>query len=728
MKTATSDSRVSQALSQANNFENQQPNSRRVRALAISSLCAIGALVYGIFVRSVGFYWDDWPVVWVYNALGSQGVLKYFTGNRPFSGWIYARLAPFFGISPVGWQAANVGVRCLASIVLYLLFCELWPKRRDVAWIVAALVLLYPGFTQQAIALTYLSQNSSFLFLVTSFFLTVLALGRPRYRWPLIVISIALGVWSYLITEYFVGLEFVRLVLIYVYIFKEGYFDRQRLQSALLKWSPYAAAWVGYVFWRSFLFHEIHYNPIADKNVSYLLTRALHNPIKEIGGIVANAIHNVVMGSFYAFLRPFMADAISPSGGKLSWVIGFVVVGISLFTLQRLTISDEPRASSVTSAQRSRGFLRDSIAMSIVGICLGGLPFISGQSAFFGRELSFGDRFTFPFMLPACIAFACFLTCVLPGKRSKAIVLGLIFFAFSVFQVQSMNLYRHDWLGQKSLFWQLAWRFPGIKPETTIFVDGLSPSIDSGETPGLLDMLYKRDDHEGKLDYFLFDMRHLPDGKQSYQASAPIVRRLRSFTFVGSTSESVVSWLSPDGTLRVVTPTTAGEIVQAPMLSAGVSHVSHPEEITTATDGVPGGPLLRLFGSEPVHEWTYFYQKAELERQLQHWDAVASLGDEAVQRRYRPTDVSEWFPFIDGYAHARRYQTAEELTETMLKESPESIAALSSLWLHCSHECSSSPELDDALRRLENKLILNTRQPSIGVRQVSEGIAADPKP
>ena len=154
MKTAMSDSRVSQTLSPANNLHLEQSGLRRMHAIAIASLCALGALIYGVFVRTVGFYWDDWPVVWVYNALGSQGVTRYFTGNRPFSGWMYARLFPFLGISPVGWQAANVGARCLASIVLYLLFCELWPRRKDAAWIVAALVLLYPGFTQQAVALT----------------------------------------------------------------------------------------------------------------------------------------------------------------------------------------------------------------------------------------------------------------------------------------------------------------------------------------------------------------------------------------------------------------------------------------------------------------------------------------------------------------------------------------------------------------------------------------------
>ena len=169
----------------------------------------------------------------------------------------------------------------------------------------------------------------------------------------------------------------------------------------------------------------------------------------------------------------------------------------------------------------------------------------------------------------------------------------------------------------------------------------------------------------------------------------------------------MVSWLSPYGTLRVITPSTAGEIVQAPLLCASLAHLSHPEEITTDTQGLPHGPLLKLFGAEPKHEWPYFYQKAELERQLQHWEAVVLLGEDAVKQGYAPTDPSEWFPFIEGYAHAHRYRTAEELTDRVLKASPEAISALSSFWLHCSRECSPSSELTDTLHRLGDTLILS---------------------
>ena len=470
MKTERSDSTVFRTMLPAKRFHGELRDLRRAHIVAISSLCAIGALVYGIFIRSVGFYWDDWPVIWVYNGLGTQGITRYFAGNRPVSGWIYAALAPLLGISPVGWQAVNVGIRCIASVVLYVLFCALWPRHKDLAWIVAVLVLLYPGFSQQAIALTYLSQNLSFLLFVVSLLLTVFALARPRYKWLFLLAALTSGVGSYLITEYFVGLEFMRLVIISV--FGEGEFDRKKLQLALLKWSPYAAAcWAAYIIWRSFIFHEVHYGPIGDKNIGYLLSSMLRSPVREFGGLVSNGMHNITMAAVYAFLRPFMAGAISPSGrwGTLSWLIASVVVGISLYTLRWLTAFVKPAGMAETPFETSRGFLWGGTAMSIVGLCFAGLPFVSGQTVGFESSLSFGDRFTLPFMLPACIALACFLAWGVTGGRSKAILVGLVLFAFSVFQVQCMNSYRHEWLAQKSLFWQLAWRLPGVKLGTTIF-------------------------------------------------------------------------------------------------------------------------------------------------------------------------------------------------------------------------------------------------------------------
>jgi hypothetical protein len=227
----------------------------RTDALAISSLFAIGALVYGVFIPTLGFYWDDWLVIWVYHALGPQGLAKYFAGERPGFGWIYANLAPILGIAPIGWHVVALAIRCASSAVLFVIFCALWPRQKDVAWLLGTLVLLYPGFTQQSIALIYLPHHLGFLLFVVSLATTVFSITTPAYRWLFLSISLVTEGCSYLITEYFFGLELFRLLIIGVLTSRECTArDLKKLGATLITWSPYAAVWTLYVVWRAFVF------------------------------------------------------------------------------------------------------------------------------------------------------------------------------------------------------------------------------------------------------------------------------------------------------------------------------------------------------------------------------------------------------------------------------------------------------------------------------------------
>lgn len=56
------------------------------------------------------------------------------------------------------------------------------------------------------------------------------------------------------------------------------------------------------------------------------------------------------------------------------------------------------------------------------------------------------------------------------------------------------------------------------------------------------------------------------------------------------------------------------------------------------------------FGSEPAHDWCYYYQKASLARQIGDWNEVVRLGEEASTLELSPVDEIEWMPFLEGYA------------------------------------------------------------------------------
>jgi hypothetical protein len=67
--------------------------------------------------------------------------------------------------------------------------------------------------------------------------------------------------------------------------------------------------------------------------------------------------------------------------------------------------------------------------------------------------------------------------------------------------------------------------------------------------------------------------------------------------------------------------------------------------------GTSSIPSSVIFGSEPAHDWCYFYQQMDLARQKMDWQAGADLADEAISLGLEPSDVTEWLPALEAYAH-----------------------------------------------------------------------------
>jgi len=70
-----------------------------------------------------------------------------------------------------------------------------------------------------------------------------------------------------------------------------------------------------------------------------------------------------------------------------------------------------------------------------------------------------------------------------------------------------------------------------------------------------------------------------------------------------------------------------------------------------------------IFGPEPEHDWCYFYQKAELARQYGDWETIVELGDQVEKNGFTPAVGMEYEPFIEGYAHQGKWETAYLLTK-----------------------------------------------------------------
>jgi hypothetical protein len=168
----------------------------------------------------------------------------------------------------------------------------------------------------------------------------------------------------------------------------------------------------------------------------------------------------------------------------------------------------------------------------------------------------------------------------------------------------------------------------------------------------------------GDLPYALLYTRTRLDGASlpALEPGQPVSFEYRTVRFKGSTLQALTILVPPNACLHVLDPVYAGgdTYEREPRFLREAIPLSKPELIL-AHAGLPEMPVA-LFGNEPPHTWCYYYEKAELARQVGDWETVAALGNEARAQGYLPGDALEWLPFIEGYVLTRDYESARELS------------------------------------------------------------------
>jgi hypothetical protein len=100
-----------------------------------------------------------------------------------------------------------------------------------------------------------------------------------------------------------------------------------------------------------------------------------------------------------------------------------------------------------------------------------------------------------------------------------------------------------------------------------------------------------------------------------------------------------------------------------------------------------------IYGPEPEHGWCFYFQKADLARQMGDWDEVVILGNKAFKLDDYPNDPIERFVFIEGYAHVGDWDRAIEYSKVSYRVSKDYVGPLlCQLWERIEAETDQSPE------------------------------------
>jgi hypothetical protein len=651
------------------NWKRVQP---RLESLSVSrwfypvALLLIGLLTYAYQIASLGFYWDDWEVVFLLNAKSPALLHGYFAFDRPFA-WPYQVMYAAFGLSPVAWHLATLLLRWGGVLLFYLSLKQIWPRLEGLLRWLGALLLVYPGFFQQSTSAAYNRHFTAFFLFMLSIYLMVLAVRQPRRAWWLLPLSWIAGFLQIFTIEYFAGLELVRPAILWLLIREQGRTGtRQAMRKTLMIWLPFVGLFALYLWWRLALFpatistreYAGDFKMLADFQSSYL------------AGLMA-LLTRFALDLLYSVVQVWTAGLTAQAGftflSKAAWfalALGAVVAAL-FAAFQRAT------ASAENDGTRPR---RELFLLGAWTFLVSGLPvwLTSRQLSGSGR---WDDRFALAMMFGAVLMAGAAIWWLVQEPRRR-LVLSLLLLLSVAAQALIVNRYRLDWQEQRDYYWQLYWRAPALQPGTAVIsFEQPSMMVPGYDTSYALNVLYGGNASGGSMPYWFFTNDHalnfdlVPGKRISYT--------FRNLEFKGSTSDAIaVIHQGENRCLQVLDGAYAGE----PFYEEGQELLPPLSNVSRIGPEAAGPPNRQVFGAEPPHGWCYFFEKADLARQMGDWETVLKLEKQARAQGFAPGFGAEYVPFVEAHARTGDWQKAYDLSLAAQKTVKDMEPLLCSTW------------------------------------------------
>jgi hypothetical protein len=661
--------------------------TQRSVPLALLVLCI---LAYGPLLARLGFYWDDWPWIWISHAFGPQGVLKIDQGYRPLAGvilWLGEMLA---GNSPLLWQILNLVFRWLSGLALWWALRKIFPASWEkVVWI-AFIFMVYPGFRQQ-----FISINSSrhILPLAIYFFslgFMVWALQERRRYWLLTATALLLQALSMLSTEYYYGLELIRPVILWIVLRPLEKSNLGSLKQTLKYWVPYLSLFMAIVVWRYIVSPQGNYPVVITDDFA---NQPWGVTVEAIGRIYQASLTTALLAWSKLFEFPTLPDI----GLQRMFLYGALVL-ISLFLSLAYLLKLEK------DKQEARIWIT-ALGLGLLSIFVAGLPFLV-TGIWVGLNFP-SDRTTLPMAFGASLLLVGVIDW-LARKRTIKIVLISLLVGLSVGVHYSTAIaYEKDWQVQSSLYRQLVIRIPGLKPGTALFYEYTTVLQDMHFTDNSLvaplNWMYFPDYNGGKLPVSILDLREREKkALPALQDGRPVVQDYGKFDFSSLPGNALVLQFSTPGCLQVLLPENAGLYPHLPDSLSRAVQYSNVGVIVDNPDQPAQMPEAIL--EESVPDWCYYFEKADLARQLGDWQKVVELGNQAFALQDYPKAPTERLPFIQGYGYSGMWARAEELTWETLDLDLETKPLLCSAWMDLIENTPDSVDKNGAVSRLMARL------------------------
>lgn len=661
-------------------------------------LLAVCFLAFGLQIKDLGFYQDDWQEVWYGRSFGPTFFVRFFAAERPFNAYIHILTNTLAGDRPLSWHLLALAARWLSALAFWWALRVLWPNRRSqTAWI-SLLYAVYPLFKEQALAVTY----APFFLLLALHFVSEAAMLRAvrasgNRRWGWILLSLATAAPPLLSLEHFFPLELLRPAFLWI-VYSEGRPPlAERLRRTFLSWLPFLAGALLFLIWRLFIFQFPTYQPE--------LTDALReNPASALVGLAQTIIQDSFEVTLFAWVQTIeFARTIAPqvTARIKFWALILGSAALTAFFLYHLKFhggdhrDDDPEA----------GWSLQAILLGIYGLLIMGWPAWYTQLKI-DLEIS-GDRFTLVYMPVMSILVVGLLERLIRTRLQKVVLLGVLVGLAVGMHYDTATRFVQVTREHTEFFHQLTWRIPSLEPGT-LFLTNPFPSEFSGSSQftSALNWVYDERPDRSQLDYMWFYIpERLGGDLPSLEPGTEVIKGYRTVDYTGSTDQALAVFYKPPGCLLVIDPEIHGRLARLPDYLREAAQISHLDRIQSG--GIyPGKTVESIFGAATGQSWCYYFEKADLARQQGDWETVTQLADQALSAGSMPASNRDWeyFPFIEGYAQNGEWDQALRLSRKVAKGMPAANPAQCALWERIAAQTSAGSEWDAALAKTQEIL------------------------
>ena len=615
-------------------------------------------ITYGVSIPKLGYYHDDWFVLWSGQARGAQSIIPLFSTDRPFMGVVYSFVYRLLGNTIVNWHLYALLWRFIGGLAFFWILRLIWPNQKYMTTLMTVLFIIYPGFLSQPNANTKQNHLYGFGTALLSIALMLQGMKTNKRGWKIFcsLLSLILTANYLFIYEYMIGFEGTRLILLGYVLYQEGFKDIRLLAKEIIKraW-PYWVVTAGFLYWRIFIFEGSRNATDVSGLAGSYLSNFRYMSIRVILETAKDFLDTTI---FAWFVEPYQLLSLAPySNLAFALLIAGLVAALVLlymFLFKKWWGADDNEAETPR-------LMKDFIWMGAFVVLCAIVPVILSdrQVELYDPYKSYGLH-----PIPGVVLFVVGLMLMLQPKFRRLILIALIGISVST-QILNADYWAQYWKIQREMAWQMTWRAPDIKADTLVMAyisGGYNPQQDY-EIWGPLNLIYNPSPAKVpaiQAEVLNSDTSYSILKKDVLNNHVRDIKLHRDFNnlLLLSIPSSISCMHVIDGQLPVYSASES-------LLVEKVGAYSHVDRIIP-TGSAPVPPFT-IFGAEPAHDWCYYYQKASLARQNGDWTEIGKLYDQVRKLGLETDDKSEMIPFFEGLVNSGRYEDAKTLYSEEIK-------------------------------------------------------------